>query len=112
MKTITGYQCKTCGVVMYPQHYRCLGCGGRDFEEITPTGQASLITYTVLNELPWGIDERGRVIGVVEFANGIKAMGLIHAEDIHLGMTLKPAWESVRVLYGEKVYGLIFQAAE
>ena len=112
MKTITAYQCKTCGVIMYPKHYRCLGCGGREFEAVLPTEQASLITYTVLNELPWGIDERGRVIGVVEFTNGIRAMGLIQADNIRLGMKLKPAWEPVRVLYGERVYGLIFQAAE
>jgi uncharacterized OB-fold protein len=109
MKTITAYQCKTCGAIMYPQHYRCLSCGGREFDEVTPTERAKLITYTVLNELPWGIDERGRAIGVVEFTNGIKAMGLIQAENIRLGMKLKAAWEPVRVLYGEKVYGLVFQ---
>ena len=112
MKTITAFKCKTCGAIMYPRHYRCLGCGGREFAEVKPTAQASLITYTVLNELPWGIDERGRVIGVVEFTNGIKAMGLIEADDIRLEMKLKPTWKPVRVLYGEKVYGLVFQAAE
>jgi uncharacterized OB-fold protein len=89
-----------------------VNCCGREFEEIAPTDQASLITYTVLNELPWGIDERGRVIGVVEFTNGIKAMGLIQADNIQMGMKLKPTWKPVRVLYGEKVYGLVFQAAE
>jgi uncharacterized OB-fold protein len=52
------------------------------------------------------------VIGVVEFSNGIKAMGLIEADDIRLEMKLKPTWKPVRVLYGEKVYGLVFQAAE
>lgn len=112
MKTITAYQCKTCGAIMYPKHYRCMDCGGREFVEIAPSEQARLITYTVLNELPWGIDERGRVIGIVEFNNGIKAMGLIQVDDLQIGMQLKPAWEPVRVLYGEKVYGLVFQAAE
>ena len=112
MKTITAYKCKKCGQIMYPKHYRCLKCNGRDFEEITPTDRAKLITYTVLNELPWGIDERGRVIGVVEFTNGIKAMGLIQATKLTLGMNLKPTWKPVRVIQGEKVYGLVFQAIE
>lgn len=112
MKTITAYKCKKCGQIMYPRHYRCLKCNGRDFEMITPTEQATLITYTVLNELPWGIDERGRVIGVVEFTNGIKAMGLIQADEPCLGMSLKPTWKPVRVIQGEKIYGLVFQAVE
>lgn len=112
MKTITAYKCKKCGQIMYPKHYRCLKCSGRDFETITPTDRARLITYTILNELPWGIDERGRVIGVVEFSNGIKAMGLIQAAEIQLGMSLRPTWKPVRVIQGEKVYGLVFQAAE
>ena len=112
MNTITAYKCKKCGQIMYPRHYRCLKCNGRDFEEITPTDRAKLITYTVLNELPWGIDERGRVIGVVEFTNGIKAMGLIQAAEPRLGMSLKTTWKPVRVIQGERVYGLVFQAIE
>ena len=112
MNTITAYKCKKCGQIMYPRHYRCLKCNGRDFEEIMPTDRAKLITYTVLNELPWGIDERGRVIGVVEFTNGIKAMGLIQAAEPSLGMSLKPTWKPVRVIQGERVYGLVFQAIE
>ena len=109
MKTITAYQCKQCQHVMYPQHLRCLRCNGREFEEITPTEEGTLLTYTVVNELPWGIDERGRVLGIVEFDNGIKAMGLIKADDVRVGMKLIAGWESVRVIGGEKTYGLSFQ---
>jgi len=106
MNEITAYQCKGCSLVMYPAHLRCLGCNGRDFEEIHPQGQARLLTYTVVNELPWGIDERGRILGLVEFMNGVRALGLVKAEDPKLGMKLEPGWEPVRVIGGEKMYGL------
>ena len=69
---------------------------------------------TVLNELPWGIDERGRVLGIVQFTNGVKAMGLIEADEngVKIGMKLKAGWKPVRVTGGERVYGLTFQPAE
>jgi uncharacterized OB-fold protein len=94
---------------MYPHHFRCMRCNGREFEEIFPSEVGTLLTYTVVNELPWGIDERGRVLGIVEFDNGIKAMGLVHADDVRIGMKLSAGWESVRVICGEKAYGLSFQ---
>jgi len=94
---------------MYPQHLRCLRCNGREFEQISPTKEGTLLTYTVVNELPWGIDERGRVLGIVEFENGIKAMGLIKATDIRVGMKLVAGWEPVRIIGGIENYGLSFQ---
>ena len=108
MSTITAYKCSNCGYVNYPRHERCLNCGQRDFKEINPTNKGKLLTYTIVNELPWGIDERGRVIGVVEFDNGIRAMGLIKADKLKLGMKLTAGWEQVRFMNGEKVYGLTF----
>lgn len=108
MKTITAYKCKKCGHVMYPHHYRCLNCNGRDFKEISPTTKGKLITYTIIEQLPWGFDERGRVIGVVEFDNGVKALGVIQADQPRIGMKLRAGWEPVREIAGEKVYGLTF----
>ena len=111
MNTITAYKCVKCDHVMYPHHLRCLNCNGREFKEITPAGDASLITYTVINELPWGIDERGRVVGVVEFENGVKAMGLVKADPVRIGMKLNAGWDVVRVIGGERVHGLVFEPA-
>jgi len=106
MKTITAYQCVNCQHIMYPHHYSCLNCNGREFEEIHPSGNAKLLTYTIVNELPWGIDERGRVLGVVEFENGVKALGLIEANKPKIGMKLYPGWEVVRVIGGVETFGL------
>lgn len=109
---ITGYKCKACGRVHYPKHEQCLACKGRDFEPLNPEGNAKLLAYTQIFNLPWGFDERFLIIGVGEFENGIKAMGQIKADSldkIKTGMKLKPSWGPVRHQYGEPVYGLKFE---
>ena len=111
MKSITAYKCVNCGQIMYPVHERCLNCHEREFEEIHPSGKAKLLTYTIVNELPWGIDERGRILGVVEFENGVKALGVVEADKLKIGMKLKAGWEPVRVIGGIKTYGLSFEPA-
>jgi uncharacterized OB-fold protein len=109
---LVAYKCKKCGKVHYPAHLRCLKCKHREFEEIKPEGDAKLLTFTQLFNLPWGFDQRFLILGVAEFANGVKAMGQIKADSIDglkTGMNLKASWEPVRVQYGEKVYGLKFE---
>ena len=108
MKTITAYKCTNCGQVMYPRHERCLNCNEREFKEIYPTKKGKLLTYTVVNELPWGIDERARVLGVVEFDNGIRALGLIKSDRVKIGMKLTSGWDEVRYMNGVRIYGLTF----
>lgn len=112
---ITGYKCVKCGKIHYPFHDRCIVCKGREFEEIKAEGNARLITYTQIFNLPWGYDQRYLVVGVVEFENCIKAMGQIKvasANVLKTGMILKPTWEPVRTISGEKHYGLMLEPAE
>jgi len=111
---ITAYKCKACGKLHYPYHDRCICCKGRDFETVRPQGNARLLTYTQINNLPWGFDQRFLTIGVVEFENGVRAMGQIIAgdgEQIPLGEEMKASWQPVRVQYGENVYGLKLERA-
>jgi uncharacterized OB-fold protein len=106
---ITAYQCKKCGKIHYPFHDRCLSCKGRNFITLQPQGNARLLTFTRIYNLPWGFDERYLTIGVVEFENGIRAMGQIKVDEtcpLKTGMLMLPGWEPVRVKNGEKVYGL------
>ncbi len=106
---ITAYQCKKCGKLHYPFHERCLSCKGRDFEKVQPQGKAKLLTFTRIYNLPWGFDMRYLILGVVEFENGVRAMGQIDVDekfDLKTGMLLNPSWGAVRVKYGENVYGL------
>jgi uncharacterized OB-fold protein len=111
MMGIKAYKCKKCGLVMNPKHFRCIKCKGREFEEIKPEGDAKLLTYTVVDQLPWGMDERGRILGIVEFDNGVKATGLILADDPSPGIKLRAEWGPVRIVGGEKAYGLILVPA-
>ncbi len=109
---ITAYRCKKCGKIHYPFHDRCLGCKGREFEEFRPEGDAKLLAYTAIFNLPWGFDQRFLVLGVAEFDNKVKAMGHIKADSIDglkRGMKLKVTWEPVRTQYGEPVYGLVYE---
>lgn len=109
---IQAYKCKQCGKVHYPFHDRCMVCKSREFEVIHPEGQARLITFTQIFNLPWGFDQRFLIIGVAEFENGVKAMGQIEAEsadDLYSGLSLHASWKPVRVQNGENVYGLKFQ---
>jgi len=110
---ITAYKCKKCGRVMYPWHDRCLKCKGREFDEIEMPLPATgkLLTYSQLFALPWRYDLRFLTIGVVEFQNGVRAMGQLKTPDVKVGMKVKANWEPVRVIEGEKVYGLRFEPA-
>ena len=107
---ITAYKCNKCGRVHYPFHDRCLDCRSRQFTQMKPKGTAKLLTYTMVTNLPWGFDTRFMLFGVVEFENGIRAMGQIKADSIdelEMGMNLKAGWEPIRVTAGEEVYGLM-----
>jgi len=109
---IVAYKCKKCGKLHYPYHDRCLKCMNREFDEVEPQGIAKLLTFTRIYNLPWGFDERYLTIGVVEFENGIRAMGRIKADEkfaLKTGMKMQPTWEPIRIQYGESVYGLTLE---
>ncbi len=108
---LTAFKCVKCGNIHYPFHDRCANCMHREFEEIAPEGDAKLLTFTQIFNLPWGFDQRFLIIGVAKFENGVKAMGQIKADSIdnlELGMELAPGWEPVRTQHDEDVYGLVF----
>lgn len=107
---ITAYRCKKCGRVHYPFHERCLDCRNREFEELAPQGNAKLLAYTQIFNLPWGFDTRFLIIGVVEFENKIKALGQIRTDSLDglkTGMKMRPTWEPVKEVAGENIYGLV-----
>jgi hypothetical protein len=109
---IVAFRCKKCGKLHYPYHDRCLSCKEREFESVKPQGTAKLLTFTRIFNLPWGFDQRYLTIGVVEFENGVRAMGQIKADEyapLQTGMVMQPTWEPVRVQYGENVYGLMLE---
>jgi hypothetical protein len=111
---IVAYKCKKCGKLHYPFHDRCLKCKGREFEKVKPQGMANLLTFTRIYNLPWGFDQRYLTIGIVEFENGVRAMGQVAVDEsfeLKTGMRMQPSWAPVRVQYGENVYGLVLEPA-
>ncbi len=109
---ISAYRCQSCGKLHYPYHDRCLACKGRQFEKVEPQGNAKLLTFTRIYNLPWGFDQRYLTIGIGEFENGIRAMGQINVDEtfpLTTGMAMEPAWEPVRIQAGENVFGLTFK---
>lgn len=111
---VKAYKCKKCGKVHYPRHDRCLECKGREFEEIPFGGEAKLLAYTQIFNLPWGFDQRYLVIGVAEFKNGVKAMGQIEVDSLDKlksGTKVTAKWAPVRVTTGEDIYGIKYDLA-
>ncbi len=109
---IDAHKCKKCARIHYPFHDRCLTCKGSEFEIIHPEGNAKLLAFTQIFNLPWGFDERFLIIGVGQFENGIKAMGQVKAQSLEgfkTGMKVKASWESVRKVAGEDVFGIKFE---
>jgi scaffold protein (connect acetoacetyl-CoA thiolase and HMG-CoA synthase) len=109
---IVAYKCKKCGKLHFPFHDRCLVCKNREFDQVKPQGNARVLTFTRIYNLPWGFDQRYLTIGVVEFENGVRAMGQINVDEkynLKTGMVMTPTWSPVREQYGEHQFGLVLE---
>jgi len=112
MDPMTGYQCAGCGRVFYPARRVCLGCGGRQFSEVPLGDECTLVTFTRLHALPMDFQVRTLMLGMVEFPGGVRALGQLSAEQVEVGMKMRPSWEVVRTLEGQQIRGLRFYPAE
>ncbi len=114
MKTVSDIKiiwkkCKKCGKLQHPDHLRCLQCRNTIFNTIESSGDCQLLTYTILKAPPAEFrDKKAYAIGVVEFANGVRALGQLTAmENLKVGMKLKPIYEKITDnLDGEEVLGI------
>ena len=68
---IVAYKCKKCGKLHFPFHDRCLSCKGREFDKVAPQGNAKLLTFSQIFNLPWGFDNRFIFVGVADFHHRI-----------------------------------------
>ena len=112
MQMIKGYQCKECGRAFYPARKICLGCGSQQLQEVTLESEGKLLTFTRLHALPMDFEIRTLMLGIVEFANGLRALGQLGTEKARIGMKMKARWEVVRELDGERIFGLRFYPAK
>jgi uncharacterized OB-fold protein len=86
--------CKNCGLMQHTSHIRCLNCKHRDFNLIEAEEKCKLVSYTILKAPPMEFaHQESYILGLVEFENGIKAMGQISEEKkLVTGMLLKPVF--------------------
>ena len=106
---MTGFRCKDCNRLHYPRHARCLSCKGTDFEEVELGNECKLLTYTKLYVLPEGIKMSPLLLGIVEFPNGVRALGQLTGDDIKVGLRLRPRWGKLRTLGEKDIYGFRFE---
>lgn len=105
-------KCKKCGFLQHKTHLRCLKCKNLTFEIINPKGTCKLITYTVLKAPPAEFREKpSYALGVVEFENGVKALGQITTQDnLKTGMELKSVYKKLADnLDRKEVYAYVFE---
>lgn len=107
-KRMMAVQCKICGNTYYPPRKRCPNCRSIDLVETQLRDVCTLVTYTKLFAVPNGIEEMPLVIGMVEFANGVRALGQIKPENIEVGAKLQPVWGLLRRIQGREIYGFKF----
>jgi hypothetical protein len=125
---VHAYKCPECGKLHYPAVLRCKQCGCRRYPEdeieiiwrkkgykswvkVPLEGACKLLTHTRLWNLPVGFTQRYLDFGVVEFENGLRALGHLHVEDPKLGMSLTASAKNLREIEGEPFYGLAFERA-
>lgn len=107
-REMLAYQCSRCGELHHPFHYVCRKCGGRDFAEVSLQGEATLLTWTKVYNLPEGYMKPSLGFGIVEFANGLRVAGQIEVDQPEFGMKVRAAVDVVREGVGEDYYGFIF----
>ncbi|MFW9941398.1 MAG: Zn-ribbon domain-containing OB-fold protein [Candidatus Thorarchaeota archaeon] len=110
-KTYKWAKCKKCGYLQYKSHLRCLKCKNNEFEIIDAKGFCKLLTFTILNAPPAEFRNKSSyALGVVEFENGIKALGQITTQDkLKTGMELIPIYTKIcDDLDGKEIYNYVF----
>jgi uncharacterized OB-fold protein len=96
---IKAIKCLNCGLLQHASHLRCLNCKSENFELIEVSGQCRLLTFTILTAVPKEFLEKKRyALGVVEFENGVRALGQISTqEDLKIGMRLRAVSSTIQM---------------
>ena len=104
-------KCVNCGFLQHKSHLRCLKCKHKKFSVVDALGTCKLLTYTILKAPPAEFrDQSSYTLGVVEFENGIKALGqLTSQENIMIGMELQPEFRKIcNNLDGQEIHAYVF----
>jgi len=105
---VTGYKCRSCSTVAYPQHALCPTCGHDGFDPVSITGEGSVLTYTDLYALTLAYTQRYLRLAIVQLDSGLRATGHLLDPDPQLGKRIRTQIGVVREVDGRKIYGLQF----
>ena len=105
-------KCNNCGFLQHITHLRCLICKNENFSLIEASNSCKLLSYTILKAPPAEFqDKKSYALGIVEFDNGIRALGQITTEDnLKIGMHMKPIYKKIcEDLDGKEIYTYVFE---
>ena len=108
-------KCQKCGFIQHQDHVRCLKCKNSTFDLIETQGNCQLVTFTILKAPPMEFrNKQSYALGVVQFENGIKALGQIESnEDLKIDMKLVPVYKKIcNNLDGNEINGFVFKSNE
>jgi len=108
-KTVDAARCKSCGKLMYPIHFYCLACKGREFEPVPIEGDGTLLTWTRSYALPLDYAQLFLTLGIIQMDQGIRVTGQLDIADPKTGMRVRAHVGKVRETMGKDIHGLIFQ---
>jgi uncharacterized OB-fold protein len=112
-KKLIAKKCQRCNYIQQEDHIRCLKCKNETFDLIEAQGDCRLITYTILKAPPLEFrDKQSYTLGVIQFENGIKALGQIeYNENLKIGMKLMPVYKKIcDNLDGKEIYNFVFKS--
>jgi uncharacterized OB-fold protein len=103
--------CRSCGRALYPHRSRCPACGGTDLDIRAFEGAARLVTFTHVHMLSLAYTDLYITLGIVEFADGCRALGRLDVDQPTIGMKLKAGVGVVRSDGIKETQGLRFTKA-
>ena len=108
---IYAYKCKRCGQLHYPYRMVCKNCKDNDHNEFDPVPlpkKGTLVSFTVVHNLPADFDVAKLGLGIVKLENGLTMTGQLDIPNPKIGMKVSGKVEIVRRDEYNKYYGMIF----
>ncbi len=115
---IYAVRCPKCGKLDYPAPMICKKCGTRrdpsgikaaDWDKVALEGPCKLLTWTKVYALPEGYEKPFLMFGMVEFENGLRAVGRLEVAEPKSGMGLEATVEVSDERPGREVNVFVFR---
>ncbi len=103
------YECAQCGELHHPKHFVCRKCGGTEWIEHPLNGEASVLTWTKVYNLPEGYMKPYLCFCIARFDNGLAVSGQINTDYPQTGMRVRATVDVVKEAVGRDHYGFIFE---